>query len=100
MVFPAELRNIAKLVSSKENGAQTVDRVSAQNYDGTYDYGCFQINTIHEGSKGWNVHEQVFDPVINAKIALQIYQSRGNWSAWYAVCTPDRQPKYDGVSCQ
>jgi hypothetical protein len=59
----------------------------------TNDYGLFQLNGM-----------QIFDPEANIAAAVQKYLSprRGatpNFSAWYAVCTPNLQPKYAGIWC-
>lgn len=59
----------------------------------TNDHGLFQLNNM-----------AVYDPEANIKIAYGKFVSprRGtspNWSAWYAVCTPDLVPKYAGIWC-
>lgn len=59
----------------------------------TNDHGLFQLNGI-----------KVYDPEENIRIAYGKFVSprRGstpNWSAWYAVCTPDLAPKYAGIWC-
>lgn len=59
----------------------------------TNDYGLFQLNGM-----------QIFDPEANIAAAVQKYLSprRGstpNFSAWYAVCTPNLVPKYAGIWC-
>lgn len=85
---------------TSENGREDPTRQSARNFDGSYDWGCFQVNDkAHFGTKGWTVFADIKDPVKNAQIALKIYRGRGNWSAWYAVCTPSRQPKKPGIHC-
>lgn len=81
-VWPAELQSGARLVALKESSL-IADRIGAVNHDGSQDFGCFQINNY--------AHPQFFangdwrDPMYNAQYALQIYQERGNWTAWYAV---------------
>lgn len=59
----------------------------------TNDHGLFQLNG-----------QPVYDPEANIRIAYAKFVSprRGtnpNWSAWYAVCTPDLVPKYSGIWC-
>lgn len=84
---------------TSENGSERADRVSAKNYNGTYDYGCFQVNSIHE--KEWKtIGASIFDPVVNSKMALVLFQRRGNFSAWYAVCTPKKVAKKPGIWCK
>lgn len=83
---------------TSENGSERADRKSAKNFDGTYDYGCFQINSIHQ--KEWEALGSVYDPMVNARVALAIFSRRGNFSAWYAVCTPSRVPKKPGIWCK
>jgi hypothetical protein len=83
---------------ASENGAENPARVSGLNSDGSRDFGCFQINNFaHAGffaSSDWS------DPLQSSTYAYQhIFAGRGNWSAWYAVCTPNRVPKYPGIWC-
>jgi soluble lytic murein transglycosylase-like protein len=59
----------------------------------TNDHGLFQLN-----------NQPVYDPEANIRIAYAKFVSprRGstpNWSAWYAVCTPNLVPKYAGIWC-
>jgi soluble lytic murein transglycosylase-like protein len=59
----------------------------------TNDHGLFQLNG-----------QPVYDPEANIRIAYAKFVSprRGtnpNWSAWYAVCTPNLVPKFDGIWC-
>jgi len=59
----------------------------------TNDYGLMQLNGM-----------QVFDPEANIAAGYQkfIHPRRGtkpNFSAWYAVCTPNLVPKYNGIWC-
>lgn len=66
-----------------ENRQEKPDAVGAINYNGSRDYGCFQINDkAHPAffaSSDWR------DPIANAHYAYKIYKGRGNWTAWYAV---------------
>ena len=60
----------------------------------TNDYGLFQLNGL-----------DIRDPEANIKYAYEhkfLTPRRGtrpNFSAWYAVCTPDLVPKYAGIWC-
>ncbi len=82
-----EATNAAMIVMTKESSCNPT-AVSETN-----DYGLFQLNGM-----------QIFDPEANIAAAVQKYLSprRGttpNFSAWYAVCTPNLQPKYAGIWC-
>lgn len=52
---------------------------NGKNSNGSNDSGLFQINSVHGVSKRF-----LQDPLINTLIAKEIYDGRGNWSAW--VC--------------
>lgn len=77
----------AMTTMSKESGCNP-NAVSPTN-----DHGLFQLNG-----------QPIYDPEANIRIAYAKFVSprRGtspNWSAWYAVCTPDLVPKYAGIWC-
>lgn len=77
----------AMITMQKESGCNP-NAVSPTN-----DHGLFQLNG-----------QPVYDPEANIRIAYAKYVSprRGtnpNWSAWYAVCTPNLVPKYSGIWC-
>jgi hypothetical protein len=77
----------AMIVMSKESSCNPT-AVSATN-----DHGLFQLNGM-----------PIYDPEANIAAAVQKYLSprRGstpNFSAWYAVCTPNLVPKYAGIWC-
>lgn len=77
----------AMIVMSHESGCNP-NAVSPTN-----DHGLFQLNNM-----------PIYDPEANIAAAVKKYTSprRGstpNFSAWYAVCTPDLQPKYAGIWC-
>jgi len=79
--------NAAMIVMTHESGCDP-NAVSSTN-----DFGLFQLNGM-----------QIFDPEANVAAAVQKYLSprRGstpNFSAWYAVCTPNQVPKYAGIWC-
>lgn len=77
----------AMIVMQKESGCNP-NAVSPTN-----DHGLFQLNQM-----------AIYDPEANIRAAYAKYVSprRGtnpNWSAWYAVCTPNLVPKYAGIWC-
>lgn len=77
----------AMITMTKESGCDP-NAVSPTN-----DHGLFQLNG-----------QPVYDPEANIRIAYAKFVSprRGtkpNFSAWYAVCTPDLVPKYAGIWC-
>lgn len=76
----------AMLVMLKESGCRA-NAVSPTN-----DHGLFQLNG-----------QRVYDPAENIRIAYGKYVGGrvgvNNWSAWYAVCTPNLVPKYPGIHC-
>lgn len=77
----------AMIVMSKESGCNP-NAVSSTN-----DHGLFQLNGI-----------KVYDPEENIKIAyhqkfVRARRGANNFSAWYAVCTPNLVAKYAGVWC-
>ena len=79
-VWPQNLWYGAGIVLDHENHKRDPRAIGGPNPNGTFDYGCFQIN------KGLqNYGEIIFDPVFNAKIAYGKYQARG-FRPWYAVC--------------
>lgn len=66
---------MALAISQAENGIRQCDRVSARNSNGTYDYGVFQINSIHSHLG------DLTDCKDNIRVAKIIFDSSG-WSAW------------------
>lgn len=79
--------NAAMIVMQKESSCNP-NAVSETN-----DHGLFQLNAM-----------PIYDPEANIAAAVQKYLSprRGstpNFSAWYAVCTPNLVPKYAGIWC-
>jgi hypothetical protein len=65
--------SIAKCESGLRADARNV------NNNGTVDVGLFQINSVHGVSERF-----LTDPITNTMVAKEIYDGRGNWSAW--VC--------------
>ena len=87
-VWPAHLQAGAITVMTHENRAELPAAIGAVNFDGSRDFGCFQIND--RWHRGYFSGGDWRDPVWAATYALQIYRERqarnGNgWSAWYAV---------------
>jgi hypothetical protein len=52
------------------------------------DYGLWQINTINFASQGLNF-SNVFDPNVNARVAIRMSGNGTNWAAW---CTAWANP--------
>jgi hypothetical protein len=87
-------------VLTLENGSKLPTRVSALNYDGSTDNGCMQINDkAHFGTNGWLRYEDIYNADFNVQYALGIFLTRGNFSAWYSVCTPQHISKIKGIKC-
>jgi hypothetical protein len=74
---PAEIPT-ATAIALGESGGETT--ATNRNSNGTYDYGLWQINTVHgpllsQGDR--------FNPADNAKMALTVWQRAGNkWTPW------------------
>lgn len=66
----------------RESGGRSM--ASHLNSNGTYDYGCMQLNSIHLGTRGWYTASQAYDPEWNIQYALKIFRERG-WRAWYGA---------------
>ncbi len=67
-VFPKNLWSTGYAIMKAESGARP-KAIGGPNYNGTYDYGCWQINNT----------PRALDPLTGAKIALYKY----NHSGWY-----------------
>lgn len=80
-VFPADKQPIAIAVSKAESGLIR-DRVGAVNFDGSVDYGCFQINNSAHAS--WFQSHDWQDPIENTKYALQLSGGGNSWHDWSA----------------
>jgi len=76
--FPPNEIATATAVALAESGGNT--DAQNRNTNGSYDYGLFQINTVHgallnQGNK--------FNPLDNAKMALTVWRNAGNkWTPW------------------
>lgn len=76
--FPPNEIATATAVALAESGGNT--EAQNRNTNGSYDYGLFQINTVHGGllSQG-----DKFNPLDNAKMALTVWRGAGNkWTPW------------------
>lgn len=67
-VFPQHLWKIGYAIMKAESGARP-NAIGGPNRNGTYDYGCWQINNT----------EKALDPLAGTKVALYKY----NHSGWY-----------------
>ena len=79
-VWPQNLWYGAGIVLDHENHKRDPRAIGGPNPNGTFDYGCFQIN---KGLQDYG--EVIFDPVFNAQKAYAKYKARG-FRPWYAVC--------------
>lgn len=83
-----EFRNLVKqydwnveimlAIMMAESGCNPRSDNSGLNVDGTYDYGLFQINSVHGHSR-----DILANPAKNTEIAFKIWQSQG-YRAWAA----------------
>ena len=75
--WPAETISLGIAIAMAESGGDPAIK-GGPNSNGTYDYGLFQINQIHNPTaQNWA------DPVVNAGMALKIYRDAGNkWLPW------------------
>jgi hypothetical protein len=68
-------------VASAESGL----RAGATNYntDGSTDYGCYQVNSIHRNRVAGNLNA-LYDAQTNVQVAYAIYSEQG-WCPWVAA---------------
>ena len=69
--FPESDWKIAYAIMKSESGARP-DAVGGPNKNGTYDYGCFQINN----------EPSALDPYVNARRAFEKRSSKLGWGHW------------------
>lgn len=69
--------SLATAISFAESGGR-VDAVGGPNKNGTYDYGLWQINSVH---KAYDKDKLLADPQYNANAAHEIFVGQG-WKAW------------------
>lgn len=75
--WPPETISLGIAIAMAESGGDPTIK-GGPNSNGTYDYGLFQINEIHNP-----MAENWADPVVNARMALKIYRDAGNkWIPW------------------
>lgn len=82
---------VAIAVALAESGGD-VNAVSGANWNGTRDYGLWQINSVHFGEFGITDPMQALDPNTNARMAIAISGNGSNWGPW---CTAWANPSRD-----
>ena len=75
-VFKDNCEEALRIATCESNLRPTARGV---NNNGTVDVGLFQINSVHGVSERF-----LTNPITNTMVAKEIYDGRGNWSAW--VC--------------
>lgn len=74
-------QQVAFAVMKAENtGCNPAKDNAGLNYDGSVDYGLFQVNSIHADMVGGNL-DALRDPATNIDTAYKIYSGSG-WRAW------------------
>lgn len=74
---------MALAVALAENGSGNPNAVNQNKPPALPDYGLWQINGIHAAMAGGV--QNLFDPVINARVALQLSRSGTGWLQWCTV---------------
>lgn len=83
-----KLTDEALFVASKESGC-VADRISEKNKNGTRDFCLFQINQEKLAAQSLDVCvRRAFEKYTAGRVGEK------NWSAFYAVCDVNAQPKY------
>lgn len=80
--WPKHLWAGAKIVIDKESSGRHAV-IAPTNYNGSNDFGCFQIN--NHAHAAWFANHNWKDADQSAAYGYQLYKERGNWTAWYAV---------------
>lgn len=76
--FPPNEIATATAIALAESGGDPA--ATNHNTNGSYDYGLWQINTVHGGLLNQG---DKFNPLDNAKMALTVYKGAGNkWTPW------------------
>jgi hypothetical protein len=85
---------IATALSIAENGSGNPAAMSGRNWNGTYDLGLWQVNTIWWAQFGGK--EALVDPMTNARAAFYIYNRQGwcAWSTYERTCTSSHAGTY------
>lgn len=74
---------VGPMVCTAKYESSYYERASNHNTNGTYDYGLFQINSIHLKQKGCpSTSAGLYDAEANAKCAYAVWKSQG-LNAWY-----------------
>jgi hypothetical protein len=81
----------ALFVFGKESRGCTLNKSLKANRNGTWDYCIAQIN--NEPSV-----QNDLDKCISR--AWDKFKPYKHWSQWYAVCKPNREPKYPNIKCK
>lgn len=79
--WPASLQSTAITILDNENHKESTAAINTANADGSVDYGCLQINSVH---KSWVDLSKLTNPDYNAQVGYQIYRQQGV-RAWAAV---------------
>lgn len=58
------------------------DIIGGPNPNGSYDYGLFQINDIHQPGLGPTVWAKILDPKTNAALTYKWSKKGTDWSTW------------------
>lgn len=86
-VWPDELEKNAFYIANRESRWNPNVKNAWPSRENPCCYGLFQINwTAHKSwlkDYGVTSPSQLFDPVINAKMAYVIYQRAGSWQPWW-----------------
>jgi hypothetical protein len=88
-VFGSKPAHDALCVIQRESGFNP--RAVNHNTNGSYDYGLFQINTIHRGKPWWPQDATItgqggalWNAEYNTRCAMMIYKQSG-WAPWYTA---------------
>lgn len=84
--WPKSLWNDAILTSQRESSL-IPNNIGTRNNNGTYDYGCMQIDSVH---KSFFANGNWANPIYNCAYGYTLYQDRlkaglNPWSNWFAV---------------
>ncbi len=74
---------MALAVALAENGPGNPNAVNQNKPPALPDYGLWQINGIHAAMAGGV--QNLFDPIVNARVALQLSRSGTGWLQWCTV---------------
>lgn len=73
--FPDNVIDVAVSIALAESSGNIY--ATNKNYNGSIDYGLWQINSIHKPDKS-----RIFDPLYNAQFAVMLWRRRGNFNDW------------------